>query len=76
MASETRVRVRGSTLSLPFETRETVWVETPASLATSAIDGPRRGRSGMEAAAIGAGLLFVVKASNLLDLVILLAVVT
>ncbi|GAA2534634.1 hypothetical protein GCM10010423_33830 [Streptomyces levis] len=29
----------------PFETRETVWEETPASRATSAMEAPWRGRT-------------------------------
>src|SRR5215469_10123835 len=39
MASSTRARVLSSTLAWPFDTRETVCDETPASRATSAIDG-------------------------------------
>jgi hypothetical protein len=42
MAASTRVLVNGLTLALSFSARETVWVETPASLATSAIAGCRR----------------------------------
>src|SRR5579863_7160175 len=39
MASSTRARVVSSTLAWPFDTRETVCDDTPASRATSAIDG-------------------------------------
>src|SRR4051812_37104592 len=41
MASSTRSRVPSSTFVRPFATRETVWEETPACAATSAIDGAR-----------------------------------
>ncbi|VXC52314.1 hypothetical protein PLANTIT3_90152 [Plantibacter sp. T3] len=46
MASSTRSRVPSSTLVSPFATRETVWEETPACAATSAIDGARLARPG------------------------------
>src|SRR5580704_7495681 len=39
MASSTRARVVSSTLAWPFDTRDTVCDDTPASRATSAIDG-------------------------------------
>src|SRR6266567_1208597 len=39
MALITRSRVRSSTLLRPFDTRDTVWDDTPARRATSAIDG-------------------------------------
>ncbi|GAA1986850.1 hypothetical protein GCM10009738_78430 [Kitasatospora viridis] len=41
MAASTRWRVSSTTPELPLETRETVCEETPASRATSAMDGPR-----------------------------------
>ena len=39
MASSTRSRVSGRTFGCSFSTRETVWCDTPASRATSAITG-------------------------------------
>src|SRR4051794_1860966 len=42
MAASTRSRVSSSTLVRPVDTRDTVWPDTPASRATSAIEGPRR----------------------------------
>src|SRR5690606_15512343 len=39
MASSTRARVSSRTRSGVFRTRETVWCETPAAAATSAMDG-------------------------------------
>ncbi len=38
MALSTRARVAGSTRGLPFATRDTVWADTPARSATSAMD--------------------------------------
>ena len=43
-AAITRSWVSGRTPGMPFSTRETVWCETPARAATSAIRGTR-GRS-------------------------------
>src|SRR3954471_5223875 len=42
IASRTRVRVSSRTWSLALMTRDTVWFETPASFATSAITAARR----------------------------------
>src|SRR6266699_2678280 len=41
MAASTRSRVSGRTFGCSFITRETVWCDTPASRATSAITGGR-----------------------------------
>ena len=41
MAARTRSRVCSLTLGWSFSTLETVWCETPASLATSVMAGPR-----------------------------------
>src|SRR6266568_1166235 len=41
MAASTRSRVAGFTLGWSFSTRETVWCETPAASATSAMTGAR-----------------------------------
>src|SRR6266566_9172155 len=41
MAASTRSRVSGRTFGCSFSTRETVWCDTPASRATSAITGGR-----------------------------------
>ena len=41
MTAWTRARVSGRTFSAPVETRETVWAETFAISATSAMEGPR-----------------------------------
>src|SRR3954453_20886406 len=46
IASSTRARVSPRTWSLSLMTRETVWFDTPASFATSAITAGRR-RSSM-----------------------------
>ena len=43
MAASTSARVRLLTLGCRFSTRETVWWDTPASLATSCMPGRRRG---------------------------------
>ena len=59
MAASTRSRVSGSTLLRPFETRDTVCADTPASRATSAMDGPRR-RPG----AASAGVVTVIVAPS------------
>src|SRR5262245_40693197 len=42
MAAGTRSRVSGRTCGLPLSTRETVWWDTSASFATSAITAGRR----------------------------------
>ncbi|GAA3236519.1 hypothetical protein GCM10020216_059090 [Nonomuraea helvata] len=44
IADRTRWRVSSSTLLRLLTTRETVWLETPASAATSAMDGRLRVR--------------------------------
>ena len=41
IAASTRSRVPASTFGRSFATRDTVWPDTPASRATSAIEGPR-----------------------------------
>ncbi len=45
MASRTCRRVSSVTPGKPLETRETVWEETPARRATSAMEAPWRGRA-------------------------------
>ena len=40
MASSTLARVAAATQSAPFETRDTVWDDTPARRATSSMEGP------------------------------------
>ncbi|GII76575.1 hypothetical protein Sru01_15570 [Sphaerisporangium rufum] len=44
MADSTRRRVSASTLLRLLATRETVWLDTPAIAATSAMEGLRGGR--------------------------------
>src|SRR6478735_9256064 len=43
MAARTRSRVSSDTIGCPLETRETVWEETPARRATSAMEASLRG---------------------------------
>src|SRR5919198_1528081 len=52
MAASTRSLVSSRTCAAPLTTRDTVWWETPASFATSAMTGKRRRRSGREDVAI------------------------
>lgn len=47
MAASTWARVDSMTPGCPVETRETVWAETPARRATSAIETPRLRRRGV-----------------------------
>jgi hypothetical protein len=50
IAASTRSRVAGLTLGWLFKTRETVWCETPADRATSAMMGLRRDPPGDDTA--------------------------
>lgn len=45
MAASTCCRVESTTPGKPFETRETVCADTPASFATSPMDAPRLRRA-------------------------------
>src|SRR3954467_2810103 len=56
IASSTRARVSPRTWSLALMTRETVWFETPASFATSAITAGRRRSSMFSFVTCAAGL--------------------
>src|SRR5690606_7186777 len=72
MAASTRSRVAGRTLSRPIDTRDTVWVETPASSATSARDGPLPSTAPPSSCCVSVGRLTPRKLTSTLVLVTML----